>query len=309
MNNTKEDEIVLSVILLSYNHDMYIGKCLESIVSQKTDFKYEIIVGDDASTDKTADIILEYAKKYPELIVPVIRKKNLGAVKNLVDLLKLAKGKYIAGCEGDDYWTDENKLSIQVAFLEDNKEYIACSHDISVVNEDEILSKHQNLEWISSNRDYNIDEYKGIILPGHPVALVFRNIFKNDINADILLDIHESIADRSLAVILALRGKIYRLDRNMAAYRLNSGKGTNMTNKIYKNMGSYLVDYKINEKLEKYISDTSSKSIVYKNFRWKLFIKASAKLILYFWKSDLKSYKELFILHMSWILGIKKERL
>ena len=192
-----EGDVILSVVLLAYNHEKYIRNCLESIVSQKTTFKYELIVGDDASTDRTPEVILEYAAKYPDIVVPVLREKNIGAVANLVGLLKMAKGRYIAGCEGDDFWTDNRKLELQFRFLEKRKDHIACSHDIETVNEDGTSADKQKLNWISPNRHYSLKDYKGIMLPGHPVALVFRNIFKTQEDPNRLLDFHTSIADRT----------------------------------------------------------------------------------------------------------------
>lgn len=303
------DEVILSVVLLTYNHERYIRTCLESIVLQKTSFKYELIVGDDASKDKTPEIILEYAAEYPDIVVPVIREKNLGAVANLADLLKIAKGKYIAGCEGDDYWMDNNKLQLQVEFLEKKKDYIACSHDIVIVNEDGTPADKQYLTWISKTRDYSLKDYKGIMLPGHPVALVFRNIFKTEEDPDILLDFHTAIADRTLAVILSIRGKIYRMNKKMAAYRLHSSNKTNMTNSIYNNLRSYLIDYELNEKIEEYIYTKLHKRISFAEFRWKLFIKLGIKTLLKLSEGSLDNFKKVAILHAKWCVGgHKKER-
>ena len=304
------DDIMLSVVLLTYNHEKYIRTCLESIISQKTTFKFELIVGDDASTDQTAKVILEYAALYPDIVIPVIREKNIGAVANLVELLKIARGKYIAGCEGDDYWTNSNKLELQFRFLEEKEDYIACSHDIEIVNEDGTLADKQYLTWISPARDYSLKDYKGILLPGHPVALVFRNIFKEEEDPGVLLDFHTLIADRSLAVMLAVRGRIYRLDKIMAAYRLHSNSGESMTANIYTNVGSYLIDYEINEKIESYIYRKLKRIVSYDRYRWKLFIKLGIKTILRFPGSSWSNYKKVFLLHAKWCINrFKKERL
>lgn len=303
------EEVILSVVLLTYNHERYIRTCLESIVLQKTSFKYELIVGDDASTDRTPEVILEYAAKYPDIVVPVLREKNVGAVANLVGLLKMAKGRYIAGCEGDDFWTDNKKLELQFRFLERRKDHIACSHDIETVNEDGTPADKQKINWISPNRHYRLKDYKGIMLPGHPVALVFRNIFKTQEDPNRLLDFHTSIADRTLAVMLSVRGKIYRADRKMAAYRLHSSNKTNMTNSIYNNLRSYLIDYELNEKIEEYIYTKLHKRISFAGFRWKLFIKLGIKTLLKLSEGSLDNFKKVAILHTKWCVGgHKKER-
>ena len=248
-------------------------------------------------------MILEYAAKYPDIVVPVLREKNIGAVANLVGLLKMAKGRYIAGCEGDDFWTDNKKLELQFRFLERRKDHIACSHDIEIVNEDGTSADKQKINWISPNRHYRLKDYKGIMLPGHPVALVFRNIFKTQEDPNRLLDFHTSIADRTLAVMLAVRGKIYRADRKMAAYRLHSSNKTNMTNSIYNNLRSYLIDYELNEKIEEYIYTKLHKRISFAGFRWKLFIKLGIKTILRFNVNTFKIYRKLFKMHIKWLLN------
>lgn len=109
----------ISVIVLTYNQKDTVAQTLESILSQKTTDRLEIIVGDDCSTDGTADIVAEYAEKYPNIIVPVLRDKNLGVVKNYYDILSRATGKYIMGCAGDDYWLP-GKVKEQLAVMNAN---------------------------------------------------------------------------------------------------------------------------------------------------------------------------------------------
>lgn len=131
----KNEEIMVSVICLCFNHEKYIRDALESFVRQKTAFKYEVIVHDDASTDKSAEIIKEYEKRYPDIIKPIYQTENqhsqgIKIVKTFV--LPKISGKYVALCEGDDYWTDENKLQKQVDFLEDNPDFSVCVHNTEV---------------------------------------------------------------------------------------------------------------------------------------------------------------------------------
>lgn len=122
----------VSVVTICYNQEKYIGEALQSFVEQQTDFPFEIIVADDKSTDKTPEIIEAYAKKYPDLFVPVLRKKNYGVQKNMRDALKRARGAYIALCEGDDYWTDNTKLQRQADFLDSHPAYGMCFHPVRV---------------------------------------------------------------------------------------------------------------------------------------------------------------------------------
>lgn len=120
---------LVSIACITYNHEKYIRQCLEGFVKQKTDFKFEIVIHDDASTDKTAEVIRQYWRKYPELFKPILQNKNKYSEKK--GILKTyvypkCEGKYIALCEGDDYWTDPLKLQKQVDFLEANPEYGMC---------------------------------------------------------------------------------------------------------------------------------------------------------------------------------------
>lgn len=122
---------VVSIICCTYNHEPFIRQCLDGFMMQKTDFSFEVLIHDDASTDNTAEIIREYELKYPDKIFPIYATEN--KYSKGIDifsqiLLPKAKGKYIAICEGDDYWTDPLKLQKQVDFLERNQDYILCSH-------------------------------------------------------------------------------------------------------------------------------------------------------------------------------------
>ena len=125
------DQIMVSICCTAYNHEKYIRRALDGFVSQVTDFKYEVIVNDDASPDKTAEIIREYEKKYPDIIHGIYQtenqySKNVNITEKI--LFPAVKGKYVAICEGDDYWTDPSKLQRQVVALEKNKDCFFCVH-------------------------------------------------------------------------------------------------------------------------------------------------------------------------------------
>lgn len=140
VNGNDEDEIVVSVLTPCYNHEKYIRKCIESIISQKTNFKFELLINDDASTDDSAKIIKEYEEKYPDIVKPVYQTENQyskGVKITAKILVPRAKGKYFAFCEGDDYWTDENKLQKQVDALESHPECRFCTHRVQIVREND----------------------------------------------------------------------------------------------------------------------------------------------------------------------------
>lgn len=122
-------EIMVSIRCAVYNHEKYIRDCLDGFVMQKTNFRFEAIAHDDASTDNTASIIKEYAEKYPDIIKPIYETENQyskhdGSIRRILDAEM--RGKYIAMCEGDDYWTDPLKLQKQVNYLEKRIEIVFC---------------------------------------------------------------------------------------------------------------------------------------------------------------------------------------
>ena len=132
------DNIKVSVICLTYNHQKYIRQCLESLVNQETDFNYEIIVHDDASTDNTADIVREFEKQYPEKMITIYQtenqySKNVKITRNYI--FPIVRGKYIAYCEGDDFWTDNHKLQIQFDAMEKNNKLRFCVHRVLTCDE------------------------------------------------------------------------------------------------------------------------------------------------------------------------------
>ena len=129
---------IISIICLTYNHVPYIKQCLDGFLMQESTFPIEIIIHDDASTDGTQDILLEYQKKYPHLFHLILQAENQYSkgVNIFLDyLIPQIKGKYIALCEGDDYWTDPYKLQKQISFLEKYPSYSICCHHIKLFNQ------------------------------------------------------------------------------------------------------------------------------------------------------------------------------
>ncbi|MCJ2048962.1 glycosyltransferase [Methylobacterium sp. J-070] len=133
--NSEAGKPVVSVLCITYNQARFIRETLDSLLAQVTGFPFEVLVGDDGSTDGTAEIIAEYATRHPNLI-PVLRTKNLGPNGNFADLTRSARGEYVATCEGDDYWSDTGKLQRQVDFLKAHPEFTLCFHPVRIVYED-----------------------------------------------------------------------------------------------------------------------------------------------------------------------------
>ena len=151
-----DNEIKVSIICNAYNHEKYIRDALDGFVMQKTNFKFEVLIHDDASTDHTADIIREYENEYPDIIKPIYSKENQYSKKD-GSLSRIqygrAKGRYIAICEGDDYWTDPLKLQKQYDAMEKHPEVDICAHAVNTViaNTKKIIERHE--DWRERLKD------------------------------------------------------------------------------------------------------------------------------------------------------------
>ena len=128
MKNWQGDisEPVVSICCITYNHEKYIEETIDSFLMQETDFPFEIVIGEDCSTDNTRKIVEKYKEMYPNIIKLIVSENNVGMQANGQRTMEACIGEYMALCEGDDYWTDKNKLQIQKDFLESNPEYIIC---------------------------------------------------------------------------------------------------------------------------------------------------------------------------------------
>jgi glycosyltransferase involved in cell wall biosynthesis len=172
----KHEEIMVSICCATYNHESYIADAIEGFLMQETNFKYEILIHDDASTDKTAEIIRTYEQKYPDVIKPIYQKVNQysqGVKVTPTFNFSRSKGKYIALCEGDDYWTDPKKLQIQYDCLEKNSDVVCCYHSDYILDNNS-LKKESRLSP-QNQRSYTSYEMMAchIILP---LTAFFRNI-------------------------------------------------------------------------------------------------------------------------------------
>ncbi|MCB7480608.1 glycosyltransferase [Christiangramia sediminis] len=182
VDNCVAAEIMVSVCIQTYNQENYISQCLESILSQKTSFKIEILIGEDSSSDNTREICIEYAKKYPDKIRLflhhranniLVQGRNTGLFNSFFNVFS-SKGKYIAYCDGDDYWTDELKLEKQVSFLENNANYSLCYHDVSTI--DENGEKIFKTYFEEVKRDFNSEDLKRVLVQPPISTWCFRNI-------------------------------------------------------------------------------------------------------------------------------------
>lgn len=223
---TWKDDIsvpLVSVRCVTYNHAPYIEDAIKGFLIQETTFPIEIWIHDDASTDGTREIVEEYQSRYPKIIKTILQRENQYSknVKPGIILTRECKGKYIAVCEGDDYWTDPNKLQIQVDFLEKNPEYVISGHDACIIDENDRLIQDSKLPEIHK-RDYSTCELQqgdAFILT---LSWVFRRVLQDD----------EAIAERSIVkngdnFQLSLLGQYgaahYHDDIEPAVYRVHEG--------------------------------------------------------------------------------------
>lgn len=131
----KDSDIMVSICCITFNHEKYIAQAIEGFLMQITDFKFEILIGEDCSTDNTRQVIEKYASANPSIKL-ITSQQNVGAFQNSKHLIDNAVGKYVAYCDGDDYWTDNRKLQKQVDFLEKNSDYVVCCHYCEEIDSD-----------------------------------------------------------------------------------------------------------------------------------------------------------------------------
>lgn len=219
----KEPPPLVTVCCITYNQETFIRDALNSVLSQKTDFSFEILVVDDASTDNTPYIISEYEKKYGEVIKVVYRKSNLGAIKNFVSALGMIRSKYVALNEGDDYFTDPYKLQKQVEFLETHDEYSVCCHPVTMRFDDgsecDKMFPTPEFRFYKKRLSLN-DLLKHNFIQTNSVMYRWRFIEENisDVFPDSILP-----GDWYLHLLHAQKGDIGFIDEVMSVYRKHPG--------------------------------------------------------------------------------------
>jgi len=208
----------LSVCIFTYNHKQFIERTIESVLSQTTEFDFEVVVGEDCSTDGTRCIVKSFQQRYPGKIRGIYNERNLGMMENNSHTILQARGEYVAILDGDDYWTNERKLQEQVNFLEAHPEYVYCFHDARILKQD-----GQWHERTCCGPDHKkVVRFEDVICDVHiPTAsLVFRRkaidgyppAWFNSLNAP----------DRPLFLLLASRGPGYYFNEPWSVYRQHS---------------------------------------------------------------------------------------
>lgn len=221
-----EGRPLVSVLTTVYNHEKFLPDYFRGILMQKASFPFEVIIHDDASTDNSAAIIKEYVKKYPDIFKPIFQVENQYSQGIFIDQIFLfpkARGKYIAICEGDDYWTDPLKLEKQVNFLEAHDDYIVCSHTYAVLNQNtgykRLYYENYKINFIRENGfvyfPYNLDNYFGNWYT-QPLSCMFRN---ETFIREIPYNKYRYYRDNILFYYILTKGLGALLKDNMGVYR------------------------------------------------------------------------------------------
>lgn len=216
-------EVMLSVMVITYNHERYIRAALDSIIEQQTTFLTEVVIGEDCSTDDTRAILLEYQARYPSLIRLLLHEHNLGVSHNWETTMQSCRGKYIALLEGDDYWTNPHKLQQQVDFLEARPDFSLCFHRTRVVYEVGLTARTSPLVATHAKTELTLDD----VTREWAIATASAVFRRKDLG-DLPCWVHASVVvDLPVFALLASRGRVGYLSEEMAVYRVNPGGVTN----------------------------------------------------------------------------------
>lgn len=224
--------IIVSISCITYNHESYIRECLDSFLMQKTNFSIEVVIHDDCSSDGTREIIEEYATKYPDIIFPMFQNENQYStgVRGMMARFNFprCRGKYIAICEGDDYWNDALKLQKQLDYMEKNPDCSLCFHSSVHLNE-------ANNEQYYIHKPINIPTERKFVMKdailGGGSFITTNSMFFHQQHITILPDwfLKAPVGDLPLMLLLATKGKIGYIDEVMSTYRLMSNNSWSFT--------------------------------------------------------------------------------
>ncbi|TVQ45481.1 MAG: glycosyltransferase [Saprospirales bacterium] len=211
------DNPMVSIAMITFNHEKFISEAIEGVLRQKTDFAIELLVGEDGSADRTRELCQKYADSFPEKVKLLPFSNRLGMMDNLLNVFNNCSGKYIAFCEGDDYWTDSQKLQKQFDFMESNPDVFYSFHQSSILMGDKIIGKRP----LSGSGFLKMEDL--LYRKTYPsLSLFYRNT--DNIHSEFSkLSPFFLTADFPLVLLLASKGRGYLFPDNMGVYRLHSG--------------------------------------------------------------------------------------
>lgn len=225
-----KNDIAVSVAVITYNMQQYLSQLLDSILMQKTNFRYEIVVDDDHSPDDSRTILQDYARRYPDVFVLSLRDQNVGGSKNMYGVLRQCRGKYVAILEGDDWWEADDKLQYQFDFMEAHPEYVGmyCNSWCELSRTESVQKVRREIDspMVFSYKDYMSYHFFDR-LPNSTDTAFFRNFFASapERELDVFWKAHKMVWDQSLALILYGKGNVYVDPRLVSHHRTIVEKG------------------------------------------------------------------------------------
>ena len=225
----QEQPVMVAIHCLIYNQEPYLRDCFEGFLKQQTNFRYVAIVHDDCSKDKSADIIREYVVKYPDIFIPIIETENQwskadGSIYQIMnEKIDAIGAKYVAYCEGDDYWIDPHKLQKQVDILESDETLMMCCTDRCVVDDmsQVLVAKKGGVVKDDKTGRYNLRDFFRDNHQYPTMTVVFRNTHKDEVRAKFQLTQNKWLGDWTLWICLMIYGDLYYIDDVTSAYRVN----------------------------------------------------------------------------------------
>ena len=208
-----------SIVVITYNQQESLPKTLDSLLCQKTGFPFEIVVGEGCSTDKTSDVLRDYASRFPDIIKPIFNESNKGILGNYVSTLSRCQGKYIADCAGDDYWNDDEKLQVQVDVMEGNPEIGLVYTDVNV---DSVVTQQKFVRKCEDPQDELFTQ----LLRGNPIVaptVCYRSSLLKHVDFDEFQKQGFIMEDYPLWLTFSLYTRFYHINKPTITYRIERG--------------------------------------------------------------------------------------
>lgn len=224
-NRNKDEQIDVSVYMMTYYHEKYVRQAIESVLSQKTHYKFELVISDDFSQDGTREILKEYAEKYPDIIRINLNERNEGIPANIYKVRSMCRGRYITNLSGDDYWINDNKIEAEASFLDEHPQYVAAFCGIELrMNDETVPYDVVPHDKSMVNREYTIKDYEKCIPLGTHGSFM-RNYFLDEEGREYFAQaqkISKFVDDAVDEVLILRKGPVYVLDIVTDAHRVVS---------------------------------------------------------------------------------------